>query len=134
MNEYELCHHGVKGMHWGVRRYQNKDGTLTARGKARVSQDAHAETTTNQSRKSMSNTELKSRIERLKLEKELKSLERDTVDDGKAFVKDVMTAIGKKTATQVGTGVAIFAIKSAFEGELDIKDAAKYMPKVKDKW
>lgn len=29
----ELMHHGVKGMHWGVRRYQNKDGTLTSEGK-----------------------------------------------------------------------------------------------------
>lgn len=28
-----LKHHGVKGMHWGVRRYQNPDGTLTAEGK-----------------------------------------------------------------------------------------------------
>lgn len=29
----ELYHHGVKGMKWGVRRYQNEDGTLTAKGK-----------------------------------------------------------------------------------------------------
>lgn len=28
-----LQHHGVKGMRWGVRRYQNKDGSLTAAGK-----------------------------------------------------------------------------------------------------
>lgn len=35
--EYELVleHHGVKGMRWGVRRYQNKDGTLTPAGKYR---------------------------------------------------------------------------------------------------
>lgn len=31
----ELYHHGVKGMKWGIRRYQNKDGSLTAAGKKR---------------------------------------------------------------------------------------------------
>lgn len=30
-----LYHHGIKGQHWGVRRYQNEDGTLTSAGKAR---------------------------------------------------------------------------------------------------
>lgn len=31
----ELCHHGIKGMKWGVRRWQNKDGTFNAAGKER---------------------------------------------------------------------------------------------------
>ena len=31
----ELYHYGVKGQRWGVRRYQNKDGTLTNAGKKR---------------------------------------------------------------------------------------------------
>lgn len=30
-----LAHHGVKGMKWGVRRYQNPDGSLTDKGKKR---------------------------------------------------------------------------------------------------
>ena len=30
-----LAHHGILGMKWGVRRYQNPDGSLTAAGKAR---------------------------------------------------------------------------------------------------
>lgn len=38
-----LCHHGVKGMKWGMRRYQNADGTLTDAGKKRyISSDRYS--------------------------------------------------------------------------------------------
>lgn len=32
---YILEHHGILGQKWGVRRYQNKDGSFTAAGNAR---------------------------------------------------------------------------------------------------
>lgn len=35
----ELCHHGIKGQRWGVRRFQNPDGTLTAEGRKRYNVD-----------------------------------------------------------------------------------------------
>lgn len=35
----ELYHHGIKGMKWGVRRYQNKDGSLTPEGQKRYDRD-----------------------------------------------------------------------------------------------
>lgn len=35
MDSRELYHHGILGMKWGIRRYQNKDGTLTELGKKR---------------------------------------------------------------------------------------------------
>ncbi len=34
--ESELFHHGVLGQKWGVRRYQNEDGSLTAAGKRKL--------------------------------------------------------------------------------------------------
>lgn len=40
MYSNELYHHGTKGMKWGVRRYQNTDGSLTNAGKSRYARDA----------------------------------------------------------------------------------------------
>lgn len=56
--EYELYHHGVRGMKWGIRRYQNKDGSLTAAGKKRYSDDV----------KNMSTDELRKKVNRMNME------------------------------------------------------------------
>ena len=37
--KYELRHHGIKGMKWGVRRFQNEDGSLTNVGRKRYAED-----------------------------------------------------------------------------------------------
>ena len=43
----EFYHHGIKGMRWGVRRYQNEDGSLTSYGKRRFKQVSNNTTKSN---------------------------------------------------------------------------------------
>ena len=50
--ETTLCHYGIKGQKWGVRRFQRKDGTLTDKGKKRYADDDGSEPAAN--RKGMS--------------------------------------------------------------------------------
>ena len=89
MDNNSLTHWGIKGMKWGVRRYQNKDGGLTPAGRKRYSQktDSPPERgTIKKNPKRMTETELKDRIARLELEKKVKDLEKGEPSRGKNIV------------------------------------------------
>ena len=101
MSSNELTHHGIKGMRWGVRRYQNKDGSLTPAGEKRKSESLHEDyikAHTRKSKKSMSDAELRSRINRLEMERKYTQLSTERINKGKAYVNKSMKTLGSVAA------------------------------------
>lgn len=98
----ELYHYGIKGMKWGIRRYQNKDGTLTAAGKKREREKTRgwskeAKEARRIKRKSvhqMTNKELQTLNRRMDLEANYRRLNPNAVQRGLAFVGAVGAGMG----------------------------------------
>ena len=116
----ELYHHGIKGMKWGVRRFQNKDGTLTAAGKKRernankrqaVRDIKKSRKAASKNRALMSDAELDRRIKRLEKEKRLKDLTESEVSPGKAAAKKSLDKYGNMVAAAVITAAVGAGIK-----------------------
>ena len=119
MSSNELTHHGIKGMRWGVRRYQNKDGTLTKAGRKKMAKlDKEYSKLTGQNRNrntespntrlsKMTDDEIRKRINRINLEKEYIDLikNQDSIkkqEEGKGFIKTVRSDVIKPVAIDLG--------------------------------
>ena len=149
MHDDILIHHGVKGMKWGVRRYRNKDGSLTAEGKARAKKRADKAEThdkkeeykqASKNRRNLSDEELSKRIKRLENEKKLKKLTEDnTRSTGGKMVREILNDSGKKVVkAAVAGGVALLGkaiIEGSFSGgafnpnlaKIDPSEMARYL-------
>ena len=117
MSSNELTHHGIKGMRWGVRRYQNKDGTLTKAGRKKMAKlDKEYSKLTRQKRNTespntrlskMTDDEIRARINRINLERDYLDLinNQDSINkqsEGKRFIKTVKSDVLKPVAIDLG--------------------------------
>lgn len=114
-NNY-LAHHGIKGQKWGVRRFQNPDGTRTPLGKKRerekeVDHDTLIKSTNAKelykNRDKLSDRELQDRLNRLRNEEALKQIAKakNNTKNGQSVAKKVLSKIGEKSAEAIAVAV-----------------------------
>lgn len=149
MENNQLCHWGIKGMKWGIRRYQNKDGSLTPAGQKRYNQEMSKTDTgeTVEQRRArllksvdakelyenkdiLTNEELNARINRIDLEARLKS--KIVTENKKSGLDHLNETLNKFTKTYRNIDDAYSAVANSAIGKTLAKKLGLDVPKQKD--
>lgn len=105
----EFYHWGIKGMKWGVRRYQNKDGTLTPAGKRRYADDPKARSAVEAAKEDLKDAKTKLKIPSKKSKREL-ALEQEYQNKGYSSEEAELAAYKRAKAEKVLKIVAAGAL------------------------
>lgn len=96
MRSNELKHFGILGMKWGVRRYQNPDGTLTEAGRKRYSKDGDISKVSKRVA-DMSDEELATSISRMRNEKAYKDLMNELYPEKVTLMDKIVSKLKNET-------------------------------------
>jgi hypothetical protein len=121
----ELYHYGIKGQKWGVRRYQNPDGTLTDSGKNHYAKQQRLKDLNN--RRIMTDEELRNNIRRLKMEKEYKDLLEADLHPGKSAVKRALSTCATATLANTASRLVALGINVAITKEISRQKIADFL-------
>lgn len=114
MNELEeiLEHHGVKGMHWGVRR---SAGSSTPPSADAARAAAAKKTVKTSGTKALSNAELQHLVTRMNLERQLAQINPSNKQKAIKFASDLLLGIGKQEVTKIATTVVAKQVSAALK-------------------
>lgn len=123
MNEDFLCHYGVLGMKWGVRKSRPKSSVTSSRNKFKKSKKTSIKSVKANKKKKvkvkdLSDADLQKRINRLQMEKRYRDLKKDELSEGRKLVGDIMKTVGKTVGVQVGTYAAAKVINKLMDDEV----------------
>lgn len=125
-----LYHHGIKGQHWGIRRYQNYDGSLTQKGmkrynaslekyndadeKYKAAKKAYKEGTG--SKADVANKQLTRKEAKRKLDKDYKHLKQDKLaDKGKVrYAKGQTITNGNKMLNNINVAASLAGVGTVY--------------------
>lgn len=123
----KLCHYGILGMKWGVRRFQKKNGSLTTEGEKRYKYTSHATKRMNAKAEKLSrkNDESASQMKaRAKASQEFDDLQLEYAKKasvGKTFVRNSLMGAGPSKTYSMARSIGMSKGKAFIMSRFDLR-------------